>query len=637
VTAPGLDARTAVALGLGATLAALAFADGAYAPLAVGAGTAAVGILLVLGALAGPLVRLPLGRELAAAGACLAALLIVTALSLDWASGDDAGFVDVVRLAGYLGVFLLAGLGARADRAAPVLVAVAVAGVLVALVALGSRLLGLGDGDFDLVALIPTASGRLSYPLGYWNGLGALMALTLPPLAWIASEARGRWCRSVALSCFAPTLLVVYMTSSRGALIAILVGLAVAVRFGAVGRRTAAAAIVGAGGALPAIAAVTATPGILNSPGTGAPGSSELLVGAVLVVSVATIALVGDSVASTLSRARLLALRVHRRETLAAVAVAVIAVIAISGPLALIGDFRSTAAQNEVRTEGATGIVSTSGSGRAQFWETALDAFASAPVQGIGAGSYEYYWNQNGSLLTPARNAHSEPLEALAELGLIGFACLVGFLALVAVAGGRRAREPSGSLAGAFLGLFAAGMVGVAIDWTWQVPAVAVPILIAAGMLTGAASADPVVGSGGPGRKSKLRGGPPLLAGPALGLALLALALPSIWAGGVLAIASSKLEESADAFARGQLEEAAAAARTAAAVEPWAAEPWLRLALIEQAGDNYRAALRDVTVAIRKSPEDPRAWVLATALQGALGNQAAGFAYGQRTARLVPD
>ena len=37
---------------------------------------------------------------------------------------------------------------------------------------------------------------------GYWNGLGALMALTLPALTWIASEARERWWRCLALACF---------------------------------------------------------------------------------------------------------------------------------------------------------------------------------------------------------------------------------------------------------------------------------------------------------------------------------------------------------------------------------------------------------------------------------------------------
>ena len=227
------------------------------------------------------------------------------------------------------------------------------------------------------------------------------------------------------------------------------------------------------------------------------------------------------------------------------------------------------------------------------------------------------------------------PWRPLAELGLIGFACFVGFLVLVG------SRAPAGLVSrrvrsqGRFLGLFAAGMVGCCDRLEWQVPAVAVPILIAAGTLTGAAFADQAVRPGVPGPRSKLRGGRPLLAGPALGLTLLALALASIWAGGVLAIASSKLEESADALARGQLGEAAEAARTAAAVEPWAAEPWLRLALVEQAGDNYRAALRDATVAIRKSPEDPRAWVVATA-RGSARQPAAGVVYGRRAPSSCP-
>lgn len=623
-----LDSRFALALVVASTVVALACSEGGYAPFAVGVATVVVAIALLAGALTGSLTRAAPERPLLAAAACLLALLAFTGLSLSWSGADDAAFVDAVRLAGYLGVFLLAGTVGGVGSGAPLLFGVATAGVVVAMIALSSRLLGLGAGDLEIVTELSSAAGRLSFPIGYWNALGALMALTAPALAWIAAGDRSRARRGLAIAGFAPVVLAIQMTSSRGALVALLVGLAVTVAHSASGRRAAAAIIVGFCGSVPPIvAAIGFASEVLESPASGSIGSGELLVGGVLLLSIAALAVLGDPLAERLSRARLLVPRVRARYLVAAVAAVAVTAVAIAGPSALIGDFRSPEPDTEIRTERAAGIFSTSGSGRAQFWETALDAFAEEPVRGIGAGSYEYFWNQNGSLLTPARNAHSEPLETLAELGAIGFACFAGFLAVAILAGMRRAREPGGSAAGALLGVFAAGLVGVSIDWTWQIPAVTVPILIAAGALTGSAFAG--VGIRDASRQRPGR--------PAASAGLIAIALPSLWAAGVLAIAASQLAESEDALARGQLAEAAAAARTAAAVEPWSAEPWLRLAAIEQAADNYEAAFRDVSVAIDKAPDDPRAWVLATALQGALGRERAGIAYAQRVTRLIPD
>ena len=64
--------------------------------------------------------------------------------------------------------------------------------VAVCLVALGSRLLALGPGDADLVSTFPSSAGRLSYPTGYWNALGAMAAMAVPVLVWLATEVRRR-------------------------------------------------------------------------------------------------------------------------------------------------------------------------------------------------------------------------------------------------------------------------------------------------------------------------------------------------------------------------------------------------------------------------------------------------------------
>lgn len=620
-----LDPRLLTGLGAAAVTLALALAGGGYSDLALGAATVLVWVVLVVGVLAGRLARAEPPPAFVAAACLLTALLAITALSLDWTPSREAAFADAVRLAGYLGAFLLAGLAIAGARRGAALVGVAAVGVAVALLALGSRLLGIGDGDADLVAAIPTAAGRLSYPIGYWNALGALMALTIPPLAWIAARAPQPRARSLAMAAFAPPLLAAYMTSSRGALIAVILGLAVVVGLAPDRRHVAAAVTLGVAAAVPAVAVASVAGGILSSPGDGV-GFAELSVLGSLLAGMAAIATVGARVVDRLARSRPFSIRIRLANGLAALAALVAALVALAGPSALIGDLR--APPDDGSGASRVGIVSTSGSGRAQFWETALEAFESQPVRGIGAGGYESYWAQNGSFNTPARNAHSEPLEALAELGPMGFACFVGFLAVVLVVGVRRARRADGGEGAAALGLVAAGLVGFAIDWTWQVPAIAVPLLVAVATLLGAPTASERAPARIHGRSW------PRLPAAALGMAVVALAIPVLWSGAVLAIASSRLDASADALARGQLDEAAAAARSAAAVEPWAAEPWLSLAAIEQAGSNFEAARIDVAEAIERSPESLRAWLLVTNVQAQLGNVRPAAAYALRTLEL---
>ena len=69
--------------------------------------------------------------------------------------------------------------------------AVGAAVVVIALLALISRL---APNSFPAshvtAAFLGGAQGRLSWPLNYWNGLGALVALGLPLLLSIASSAR---------------------------------------------------------------------------------------------------------------------------------------------------------------------------------------------------------------------------------------------------------------------------------------------------------------------------------------------------------------------------------------------------------------------------------------------------------------
>jgi hypothetical protein len=616
-------AEHAPTIAVAVVVVALALDSGGYGGVALGLAAAATWIGIVVLSL-GPGRERLIDRAFLVAAAALVVLAVLGALGLGWSIDVGTGFEDVVRLSLYLGIFVLAGLLLRPGSGRSVLIGIGAGLAVVSLIALASRLLGLGAGDSELVAANPSFAGRLSFPIGYWNALGSMAAMAVPVLIWIELDIRARAAPRLALAAIPPVVLTAYMTSSRGALIAAAIGATVVVAAAGSRPRAIAALVAGVLAALPAVIVAGLASGILDSPG-GSPGRSEAAVGVALAMGMILAAAAGPAFVARAGAIRIPGLRM--RHVLAALAAALVALVLIAGPDRIAGDFATTSGR-EATAGGAH--LSLAGSGRAQFWSAALEAFADEPLHGIGTGSYALYWNRHGSLETPVQNAHSEPLELLAELGIVGLAAFVAFFAAAAVAGFRRARRPGGSGAGAALGLIATGVVGIVIDWTWDVPSVAVCVLFAVAVLTTRALDD--AGSTPP----SPRAAPLAPPAPLVAIVAAALAIPAIWAGAVLAVASDRLDASDDALAVGRLDEAATAARSAAAAEPWSAEPWLQLATVEQAADNLEAARIDARRAIELTPEDFRPWLLATTIETTLRNYTQAFAYGSRTVALAP-
>jgi hypothetical protein len=319
---------------------------------------------------------------------------------------------------------------------------------------------------------------------------------------------------------------------------------------------------------------------------------------------------------------------------------ALVAVVAVLGPAAFIGEFRTETAAGP---QAESALVS--GSGRSSFWRTALDAFAERPLRGIGAGGYESYWNANGELSVPTSSAHSAPLQTLAELGLPGGLIMVAIAALTGRAGARAIRGAAGArreLAGAVIAIAAIGAIAIAIDWTWNLPAAAAPLVIVVGLLLGRGLeppdpqppqllVDPWMAGYEP--VDRLPGAPPPWA---VRVACGVLASAAVWAGLVLAVASIHLNRSSDRIAEGELAGAAESARAAAEIQPWSAEPSLRLAEIERAGANLDAARRRAEDAARRSPDDFRPWLLLSGIQFELGNLIAAGRYLERARALAP-
>ena len=101
--------------------------------------------------------------------------------------------------------------------------------------------------------------------------------------------------------------------------------------------------------------------------------------------------------------------------------VAVIAgIIGRETPPARWAEFKRLGASRRKSTYVAAHLSSGSGSGRYQFWSAALDAFEAHPVDGIGAGGYEAYWDRHGHSRCRCATLTRCSSRRMAELGLVG-------------------------------------------------------------------------------------------------------------------------------------------------------------------------------------------------------------------------
>src|SRR5690349_10029363 len=184
------DAVVTWVLGFG-LVAFLGFEGGGFDPLIhdqVGVG---IWWVLAIGVLVGALPRVGPSRLALLALGLLAGFVIWTALSLIWTESSERTGADLARLLGYLGVFSLI-LFVRAPREPQRLVsAVGAAIAFLALLALLSRLHPAWFPAADQTAeFLDDSRERLSYPLNYWNALGALIAVGLPLILHISASAK---------------------------------------------------------------------------------------------------------------------------------------------------------------------------------------------------------------------------------------------------------------------------------------------------------------------------------------------------------------------------------------------------------------------------------------------------------------
>ncbi len=575
-----------VALGLG--LALNAFANGGYFPTAW-----SWGALIALTVVSGYLVVGTAVRPSALALASLSGLAGFCAwawCALLWSDDPSATVLEGQRVLLYVGVLVALVLIVRRATVPVLLAATFVAIFLASGYGLITRLFPERLGVFD-----PVAAYRLEEPLSYWNALGIFAAMGAILAVGFAARAPNIAGRVLAAATLPVLLSTIYFTFSRGAWVAAVIGLVVAVAVDPRRLQLLLTALV--------LAPTSALTVLLSSHehaltridaplAAASHDGHRLAVYLVLLIGITALAAAGLSIAER----RMAAPRTARLAFAGALAlVTVAALLAVfvryGGPIALVqkgyDSFTTTSTKVDVNLNKR--LFTFSGSYRSELWHEAWNDYKAHPLLGSGPGTYEQYWNRHRPIQHKVRDAHNLYLEVLAEVGPVGLLLLVLALGAPLAAGIAARGHP---LVPVGLAAYAAYLTHAAVDWDWEMGAVTLVALACAAAMLAAADR---------------REAPPLLsmpvriAGASAALLLAALAFVGV-------VGASALSASDRALTEGRYGEARSQARKAASWWRWSPDPWRLLGDTQSAQGDSAAASSSYRKAISKSRSDWLLW-----------------------------
>jgi hypothetical protein len=551
-----------------------------------------------------------------------------TALSLAWSQSDERTMTEVARVATYVG-FLVAAVGLQRRGYGRELLLGGTAGIAVVVVlAALSRMEPPWFPTQDTAQFITDVEieRRLAYPLNYSTGLAAITAMGMPLFLQQMTSGRTILGRSFGTLMLPICVLTLWWTGSSLAIPLAAVGLLVYLVFTNERLPALASLAVAAVGGLALILFSHARDALES--GTASPDAlregDQMLVIAIIVCVV----MIGVRMVLQPGLARLremqfeIPARRARQALLAGGAIIVVAVVAAAASGALTDRWESfksaTGLDPDEAGQGAQ-LTDVSARGRYQFWAGAVDAWESEAVLGIGPGTYEFWWAQHGDpdAAIFVVNAHSLYLEALAELGPIGFLLICAFVIVALVAGARLAwrstlgdRPELAAAVGACF-VFAAA---AAVDWVWQLAAIPAAFLMLATVAVGgvATPTEPATAAAGAPASTRRRLVPAILTAGLGVIALVAIAIPLA--------SESTVEESREQVAEGDLDAALDSAQDAVAIEPFAATPRLQEATTLELMGNVDEAVVVAREATTKEPTNWRPWLVLSRLEAKAGD-----------------
>jgi hypothetical protein len=600
--------------------------------------------LTVAGALAAITVAL-IGRMRAWPVAVLvlfAALAALTYASIAWSVRPDLSWLEANRTVSYLAAFGAALVFARLfpERWPAIVGGIGAMALLLCAYALLVKVFPGAVGANDPL-------GRLRAPFDYWNAVGLVAAMGIPPALWAgARRDHAPVLRALAPPAIAIFLAALLLSYSRGALVVAVVGTACWFVLVPLRLRGALVLAIGlAGGGAIALWALRTHSIYADFVSLSARTSAGHAFGLVLLVVLALTTAIGFAAAFATDWVVLPSAARHR---IGVALLCVVALIPVGGVVAMAESSRGLTGQVShiwsklTSTKSAVGdqpsrLVDLSNS-RPSYWSEGFKVGEHHLVAGVGARGFQTA-HLRYATNTWSVDAHSYLVETFADFGLIGVVVNLALFGAWAVAASRslglaprrlRSSPAADTAPGAADGASGAAdgapgaergdapeRVGLAtlvavvltfglhslIDWTWFIPGVAVPALICAGWLAGRGSLDVPVGRIA--RRRRLSRSP----WAALAITVLvALLVVAIWVTVQPLRSSDQYTAAVDAISRGQTGTALTEARAAVASDPVSVDPRFLLSAIYTGLGNRPEARAQLLKAVSTQPSNPVTW-----------------------------
>jgi O-antigen ligase len=546
------------------------------------------------------------GKPFLTIAAILLALSILSAVSSMWSSSTARSLVEAERFVAYLGFFSVAFLVCQSDLQRKRFVeGLFIAVALVIVLAISDRLL-------PGTAISPvTETARLRFPLGYWNANGLVSGIAVLLFAWITRFGGSAALRWLAAGLIPVAMVTLYLTYSRGGLLAAVT--AVVCMFFLSEHRLRIVAVVGVGvlASIPTLLVLQSNPAIAeNLGGPDAPAQGRA-VAQVLGASMLASVLLQRALLELAARKPLWAGRAlgtsRDKRLLKAVAtggaLVLLTLAVVFGPRVWA---QFSEGDLDFPNDPESQFVRFSGAGRYDFSRVAVESFVSEPATGSGAGTFIFEWSQRRNSELVAQDAHSIYLEAFGEMGIIGgllVLALIVSMVRFAVYAWLRSRGAARDRSAMLLSILLALTIALGIDWTWELAATASLLMMVAACLVCEFQARRDAGRHSAGEtvlRKPRRSGPgvqQIAAGVAVSwFAIAALAIPLA--------ADRYMEASASAASEGRLDDSIRSARRAAQLNPWSPAPHLQLGAIAQQVGLYERSIAEYSKAAEMEPEN---------------------------------
>ena len=563
------------------------------------------------------------------------ALTALTTLSLLWSIAPDLSWVEANRTLTYLFVFAA---GIALARLAPGSWSVLLKGLLIAATAIVGYSLASRVWPGSLAA--DEIYARIGQPYGYWNAVGVTAAIAMPPAVWLGARRSGHApANALAYPLIGLLVVALFLSYSRGALAAAVVGLIVWFAFVPLRVRSTIVLAVPVLGATPVIAWALGRDAFTKdlvplSVRQSVAGEFGLLLLTMVAVLLAAGLVIGFRVSREAPSPRF-----RRRLGLAVAAIACLVPLVAFTSVAFsqrglggtISDRFHQLTSETAKTSGGPQRLTQTSSSRGRYWRNAAHVFADHPLLGTGAGTFgdaRLHYRKDQLV---ARHAHGFFAQTASDMGAIGLVVVLAFAAawLAAVfrtAGGRprfwRPR-PGGPVAwdaervGVTALALSALVFGLhsSIDWTWFVPGAAVMGISTAGFVAGRGPVMALAGAGAAADAPTLPGAARGWLAPRerirIGVAavVIATALLCAWAVERPERSDSAAGDALTLGAKGDLRAAIAEADHAHDLNPLSPKPLLVKAAVQESSGDARAALRTLEDAVIQQPSNAQLWI----------------------------